>query len=279
MLIDVPTLRAWLSEGRVSVFDCRFDLASAARGRECWLEGHIPGAHHADLDQDLAGPVTAGSGRHPLPTPAAFADFLARSGWTVGQPVVAYDAQGGAFAARLWWLMRYFGHDCVTLLDGGWGAWLEAGEPVQSGSSAPVPAAVPVLKPQPQMVIDVAALQAGLERGELALLDARDADRFQGKSEPIDAVAGHVPGACNRPFSSNLAEGQRWRAAEEIKADFEPLLARNGAAATVHMCGSGVTACHNLFAMEYAQLPGSRLYVGSWSEWIRNSQRPVATGR
>ncbi len=279
MLIDVPTLRAWLSEGRVSVFDCRFDLASTSRGRECWLEGHIPGAHHADLDQDLAGPMTANSGRHPLPSPAAFGDFLARSGWVAGQPVVAYDAQGGAFAARLWWLMRYFGHDCVSLLDGGWDAWLAAEGAVQSGLPTVASAPPPALTPQPQMTIDAPTLQTGLERGALVLLDARDADRFQGKSEPIDALAGHVPGACNRPFSSNLTARQRWRPAEQIKADLEPLLARKGPAATVHMCGSGVTACHNLFAMEYAQLPGSRLYVGSWSEWIRDSQRPVATGR
>lgn len=278
LLIDVHELAALLEEGHTQVFDCRFSLLDPGKGRSDWLAGHIPGAAYAHLDHDLAGPVTPETGRHPLPVRGAFSDFLARSGWRPGLSFVAYDAQGGAFAARLWWLMRYFGHDCVTLLDGGWPAWVAAGLPVAVGEEEPIFRPPAELNPDSSQVLDAAEVAAGLERGDVRLLDARDAERFAGRTETIDPVAGHIPGAGNHPYGGNLDGEGRFLAVEALHDAFTADLGPYGPDATVHMCGSGVTACHNLFAMEQAGLAGSRLYVGSWSEWIRDPARPVATG-
>lgn len=278
MLIDAAQLQAWLKAGDCLVFDCRFALQEPKAGRRAWLAGHVPGALHVDLDLDLAGPVGPGTGRHPLPSADAFAGFLARSGWSPGRRVVAYDAQGGALAVRLWWLMRHFGHDQVLLLDGGFPAWLAAGLPVETGEVVARPAAPVKLHQVRNDSLDADAVQAGLARHELALLDARDAGRFAGRVEPIDSVAGHVPGALNRPFSANLAANGTFKPAAQLAAEFTAALGNTPPAEVAHMCGSGVTACHNLFAMELAGLSGSRLFPGSWSEWIRDSQRPVATG-
>jgi len=278
LLLDAVELQGLLARDGVRVFDCRFDLADRERGRELWLDEHVPGAAYADLDRDLAGPVTDRTGRHPLPSADAFAAFLARSGWREGMPVVAYDAQGGAFAARLWWLMRSFGQDVVSLLDGGWPAWKAAGGAVASGEERFEATPPPRLRPKPAMVQVADGLLAAVERGDVTLLDARDGARYAGRNETIDPVAGHVPGALNRPFPENLDEAGRFRDSATLRGEFDALLGDRPPEEVVHMCGSGVTACHNLFAMERAGLTGSRLYVGSWSHWIRDPDRPVATG-
>lgn len=282
LLIDVPQLKSLVAADDHLLVDCRFNLADAGQGHQEWLSGHIPGAVYADLDKDLAGPVGPLDGRHPLPDARAFAEVLSGWGWREGMTIVAYDAQGGAFAARLWWLMRYFSRDCVKLLDGGLPAWLASGEPLRSGEEPVEPTAVPVLEPQTEMTLNAASVLDALERGSILLLDARAADRFAGENETIDPVAGHVAGATNRPFSTNLNAEGRFHGRERLRAEFETLFdtLRDGrdSAAVVHMCGSGVTACHNQFAMALAGLEGSRLYPGSWSEWIRDPARPRAEG-
>jgi thiosulfate/3-mercaptopyruvate sulfurtransferase len=278
LLIDVPRLRSLLDSEDHLVVDCRFSLAEPQQGRRDWLDAHIPGAVYADLDQDLAAPVGPLSGRHPLPATADFAALLSRWGWREGVTIVAYDAQGGAFAARLWWLMRYFGQDCVLLLDGGLPAWIAGGGALVSGEENPLPSRLPALKPHPEMVLEAAAVQAELAADHILLLDARAADRFAGNNETIDPVAGHVSGARNRPFAENLDAQGRFHGRERLRAAFDELRGARQADEVVHMCGSGVTACHNQFAMALAGLEGSRLYPGSWSEWIRDPERPRATG-
>lgn len=268
--------------------DCRFDLSDGEAGLRAFHQSHIAGAVYAHLDDDLAAPVTAASGRHPLPSPEQFATFLARCGWRPERPVVVYDDAGGAIAARLWWLMRYFGLGPVTLLDGGFPAWQAAGGEVVDGPAAAcaeplAPAAVQrQFRAASDMTVSVHELQAGLASGRWLLLDARAAARFRGENEPIDTLAGHVPGALNRPFDSNLQADGQFHPAGRLRDEFTALLASTEPATepsqVVQMCGSGVTACHNLVAMEQAGLGGSRLYVGSWSQWIRDPARPVATG-
>jgi thiosulfate/3-mercaptopyruvate sulfurtransferase len=285
LLISAEELRADLGqEGGdmpgLLVVDCRFNLADPTEGRSQWLKGHIPGAAYADLDQDLAAPVTPSSGRHPLPQRTCFAAWLASAGWRPGMRMVAYDAQGGAFAARLWWLMRYFGQPVVQLLDGGWPAWLAMDGELAQGEEwvAPTSAAeiLAALQPQEDMVVDVTALEPALRDGALALLDARDPARFAGEIEPIDPVAGHIPGAHNRPFNFSLDDRGRFLELVDLRADFDDRLEDRASDTVVHMCGSGVTACHNLFTMELVGLAGSRLYPGSWSEWIRDPGRDIA---
>jgi thiosulfate/3-mercaptopyruvate sulfurtransferase len=266
-----------IEAGRCVVFDCRFDLQHPGAGRNSWLAGHIPGAVHAHLDEDLSGPVTATSGRHPLPSAEGFAAFLGRSGWEPGKLAVAYDSGSGAIAARLWWLMKYFGLGDNALLDGGMAAWVARALPVEAGEIRPAPSAAPQLFPDRACVADTAEVAGGVGAGAFCLLDARSAERFRGDHEPLDAVAGHIPGARCHPFELNLADG-RLRPAAELRKAFLPYTGKGGTGRVVHMCGSGVTACLNLFAMEYAGLTGNQLYVGSWSEWIRDPERPVALG-
>jgi thiosulfate/3-mercaptopyruvate sulfurtransferase len=284
LLISAEELRADLREAPGDapcvVVDCRFNLVDPDEGRSQWLAGHIPGAVYADLDRDLAAPITATSGRHPLPEREHFAAWLSSSGWSPGVPMIAYDAQGGAFAARLWWLMRYFGQPVVQLLDGGLPAWNAMGGRLAAGevsvSPTPVAEVLASLEPRESLLLDVTALETALQEGEITLLDARDAARFAGEVEPIDPVAGHVPGAYSRPFNFSLDDRGRFLEPVDLRADFQDRLQGLGPEAVVHMCGSGVTACHNLFAMELAGLAGSRLYPGSWSEWIRDPRRGVA---
>jgi thiosulfate/3-mercaptopyruvate sulfurtransferase len=278
-LITAGELAEIIAEGSALLFDCRFDLKHPAQGRDSWLSAHIPGALYAHLDQDLSGPLTGDSGRHPLPQAVSFASFLARSGYRPDKKVIAYDAQGGAFAARLWWLMHYFGLGRTALLDGGIGAWVAAGYPVESGEVSAKPRPLPRLQPQREMTLDAHAVRDGLESGVIQLLDARADNRFRGEDETIDAVAGHVPGAINRPFQSNLDEAGRFRPPAELRAGFRKILGKRGPEQVVHMCGSGVTACQNLLAMELAGLPGSRLFPESWSGWISDRRRPVALGQ
>lgn len=259
------------------VCDCRFSLADAAAGERAYRAGHVPGARYAHLDRDLSGPVMPGSGRHPLPEQEALGALFGRWGISVRTQVVAYDDAGGAFAARLWWLLRWLGHERVAVLDGGWQAWIEDGRPV----STAVPSIHPALFEQRaplSLPIGAAEVAAGLARHDICLLDARAAERFRGDVEPVDAVAGHVPGAVNHPFQDNLRADGRFKPAAELRKALERRTSGFPPRQVVHMCGSGVTACHNALAMEIAGLAGSRLYAGSWSEWIRDPARPVARG-
>jgi len=231
---------------------------------------------HLDRDLSAKGDVPAlCGGRHPLPTREHFAATVARLGITPATPVVVCDAQGGMFAARVWWMLRWIGHTAVTVLDGGLAAWTAAGGTLETGEArSTMPAAAYPLSPEAgQRVITADALQAQL--GRVMLIDARAPERYRGDIEPLDPVAGHIPGALNRPFSANLGADGRFHAPETLRAAFTPLL---GAGEVVHQCGSGVTACHNLLAMEIAGLPAATLYAGSWSEWCRDGRRTVARG-
>lgn len=260
------------------IVDCRFNLLDPDAGRQAWRHGHIPGAHYADLDRDLAGPVTADSGRHPLPDPLQFATLLGSWGVTPETHVVAYDDAGGAIAARLWWLLRWVGHEQVSLLDGGYPAWQDQKFPESADEPALVQGSYPV-KPGCLPVATTDEVEQGLEEGTIVLVDARDADRFTGKSEPVDSLAGHIPGARNRPFKTNLDALGRFRGAADLRESFLQF-GSNTDYQLVSMCGSGVTACQNIFALELARDESDEaavpaLYVGSWSEWIRSADRPV----
>lgn len=277
VLIDARTLAA-LPPGAVLAVDCRWALADPGKGERDFLEAHIPGAVYASLDRDLSDLSKQGMGRHPLPDTQAFAQTLSHWGWREGQHMVAYDDAGGALAAaRLWWMLGSVGVT-ASVLDGGWQAWMAAGLPVAHGPAV-ARAATPVkLDFDPARVVYYEQLESLRERPSTLLLDARAAPRFRGESEPIDRAAGHVPRARNRPFAQNLGDGGHFKPAPVLRAEFEAVLAGHDAHDVVHMCGSGVTACHNLLAMEAAGLHGSRLFAPSWSGWVSDPARPVATG-
>jgi len=281
-LIDCAGLARHLGDADWLCIDCRFDLARPAWGAQAFAAAHIPGALYAHLDDDLSGPRTAASGRHPLPDPAALAATFSRFGIDGRVQVVACDQGPGAYAARLWWLLRWLGHERVAVLDGGFGAWERAGLPVTAERTARparrFAAAVPA-----DRVVSTAALAAALARGDLArgaplLVDARAADRFAGENETIDPVAGHIPGAHNHPFARNLDARGHFLPPGELRRAWSATLRGRPPEALVAMCGSGVTACHDLLALELAGLPGAKLYAGSWSEWIRDPARAVARG-
>jgi len=279
-LIDVAALRGLA--GDVVLLDCRFDLGSPDAGRLAYLQGHIPGAHYVDLNQDLAAPVSATSGRHPLPEPAALARLCAAFGIARDVQVVAYDAVNGSFAARCWWLLRWFGHRRVAVLDGGYQAWLEGGGAAESGMPDPATPRLAGTLSAPTVgtaaVVSAADVLRGLGDAARLLVDARAPERYAGATEPIDPVAGHVPGAVNHPFADNLRPDGHFLAPAELRRRWLERLAGKAPHDTVLMCGSGVTACHDLLALEIAGLPGARLYAGSWSEWIRDPSRPVVRG-
>ncbi|MGH8706130.1 MAG: sulfurtransferase [Burkholderiales bacterium] len=264
---DLASHPAW------RVFDCRHELASPDLGEQQYRQNHVPGALFAHLDRDLSAPKSGTNGRHPLPEPDAFAGWLGRQGLKVSDRVVCYDAGGGTMAARLWWLLRWVGHDAVAVLDGGYAKWLAEGRPV-TAEVARVAATVYPGRAQRELAVSVTFVEA--QRGEVLLLDARAPARFRGESEPIDPVAGHIPGARNRFCTENLAADGRFKSAPDLKAEFSALLAGKAPAQVVHYCGSGVAACHNALAMEIAGLSGSRLYPGSWSEWCADPRRPLA---
>lgn len=281
-LISVRALRSWLAsaERPPVLLDCRFDLARPQAGREAWAAGHLPGAVHADLDHDLSDLAKpAALGRHPLPDVANFRIALRRWGVTPDTPVVVYDQGPGALAARLWWLLRGSGQASVQVLDGGLQAWRSAGaelvqssDPIDPRESAATPADVPEQWPG---WIDNQALSAGLGSGQYRLLDAREAARYRGEIEPIDPIAGHIPGALNRPFSDNLDSSGCFRPAPQLRSEFVALLGDFALTPerVVHQCGSGVTACHNVLAMEIAGLGGSLLHAPSWSGWIAEGRQ------
>lgn len=270
---------AAIPSAEVLVVDCRFDLADPARGRRDYLAGHIPGAVYADLDRDLSdlGRQSEGLGRHPLPRDEVFASRLSHWGWRPGMPVVSYDAAGGALAAaRLWWMLRRAGVVAAAVLDGGIAAWQAAGLPLLEGDSAARAASPVVLEIQPGVSCSHEEAASAAAAG--VLVDARAEPRYRGEVEPIDAVAGHVPGALNRPFALNLDPSGHFKPADRLRTEWLALLDGRAPADIVHMCGSGVTAAHNLLAMEHAGLPGSRLYPPSWSGWISDPSRPTEAG-
>lgn len=276
-LISVEELRGLLEgDNPVLVLDCEFDLAAPEKGRQIYAAGHLPGARYAHLDDDLADKPDGTNGRHPLPDREAFAVWLRRLGLNGGQQVVAYDSNGGAWAARAWWLLRWMGHRQVAVLDGGKPAWVAAGLPIETDMPLQ-PAAGDFSAGQPLVGAPVTAAEvlANIDGVEAQVLDARDPSRFRGDPNPLDPVAGHIPSARNRFFRDNLGSDGRFRSAGELAAEFTALLQGKPA---VLQCGSGVTACHNALAMEIAGLPGGRLYPGSWSEWISGPTRPVAKG-
>ena len=277
-LIDCNQLADRLDDPDWRVFDCRFDLAATSRGEQAHAESHLPDAIYAHLDRDLSSPITPQSGRHPLPDPDRLCDWLGRHGITPETQVVAYDDSGGTMAVRLWWLLRWLGHTHVAVVDGGWQAWTAADLPLQTCAPKTVGATLFVGQPDWDQVVSTATLQQQLSSGgELQLLDARTAERFRGEAEPIDPVAGHIPGAINLPLQDNLGADGRFKPGAELYSMYMQALADVPADKVVAMCGSGVTACHNLLAMEHAGLIGGRLYAGSWSEWIRDPARAVAT--
>lgn len=275
-LIGVAELAA-ADDDDILVVDCRFALSDPDQGRRDYQQAHIPGAVHASLDDDLSDLSRQGLGRHPLPEASAFATSLGRWGWHPDVTLVAYDASHGAMAAaRLWWLMRWMGVS-ARVLDGGLAAWTAAGQPVESGQVRREHTQVTVAF-DPDQVLASAQLKSELAADDVRLLDARAGARFRGENEPIDPKAGHVPGALNRPFADNLESGGHMRTAASLRGAFQPLLGDRDPSRVVHMCGSGVTACHNLLAMEHAGLHGSRLYAPSWSGWVSDPANPVATG-
>jgi thiosulfate/3-mercaptopyruvate sulfurtransferase len=273
-LIGADALAANLARNDWVVCDCRHDLADYDAGRRAYAEGHIPGARFLHLDEDLSGPKTGTNGRHPLPHPLTFALRLGALGIDNAKQVVAYDASGGCYAARLWWMMRWLGHSHVAVLDGGWQAW-SAGAGAISTEAVAVQPTTYTPRPRPELAVDSAFIAAHLTDGACMVIDARSPDRFRGENETLDPVAGHIPGARNRFFRSNLDESGRFKSADVLRSDFAQVLGERDPRRVVQQCGSGVTACHNLLAMEHAGLPGSRLYPGSWSEWVSDRSRPV----
>ena len=258
------------------VFDCRFDLADPGFGRQAYATAHVPGAFFLDLDEDLSGAKTGSNGRHPLPDPARLAARLAACGVGNHTQVVAYDDAGGMVAARLWWLLRWFGHHRVAVLDGGLQAWLAAGQALD--------AALPEARAATYSLalradrVDAQYVRQHLGQPDMVLIDARSPDRFRGENEMLDPVGGHIPGAINRFFRGNLDAHGCFKQASVLREEFGALLGAHSPRQVVHQCGSGVTACVNALAMEAAGLSGSRLYAGSWSEWCADPARPVARG-
>ena len=277
LLIEPHELAARLdaADEDLVVVDCRHDLARPQWGAQAYAASHVPGALFAHLDHDLSDPVTPASGRHPLPDLERLAAALGRWGIDRRVQVVAYDQDSSAVAARLWWLLRFLGHRRVAVLDGGFAAWRAAELPVSAERSARAARAFSA-KPQLSAVVSTAEVARGLARGEIVLVDARSAERFAGRNETLDPVAGHIPGARSHPFTRNLDARGRFLEPRALAAEWRETLAGAQARSVVAMCGSGVTACHNLIAMELAGLHGARLYAGSWSEWIRDPARPVA---
>jgi thiosulfate/3-mercaptopyruvate sulfurtransferase len=277
--IDVASLKSLIGNPGVAILDCRFDLAAPGTGRQAYLREHIRGARYADLNRDLSGPVTPSSGRHPLPAPDLIAARLGELGVGDASQVIAYDEANGAFAARAWWLLRWLGHARAAVLDGGFRAWIAAGGALDSGE--PQGGAVQRFTPRidHEAVLSTAELIEALKDRRRLLVDARAEERFTGAVEPLDPVAGHVPGAINHPFAANLSGDGRFLPPDELERRWLARLAGAEPGKVIAMCGSGVTACHNLLALELAGLNGAKLYAGSWSEWIRDPKRPVTRGK
>jgi thiosulfate/3-mercaptopyruvate sulfurtransferase len=272
-LISTSELASRVAREDWAVVDCRFRLEDPGWGEREYVRQHIPGAAYAGLDADLSGPKTGRNGRHPLPSPDALVETFGRLGITSGIQVVVYDQDNGMFASRLWWMLRWMGHDPVAVLDGGFAHWLSEGRPTESGRPRIEPRKF-AGAPRNEMLADVRDV-AGSSPSSTLLVDARAPERYRGEIEPIDRVPGHIPGAVNHFFRTNLQEDGRMRPVEELKARWQATLGGMKPDEVITYCGSGVTACQNLLALEYAGLGGARLYPGSWSEWSSNPSRPV----
>jgi thiosulfate/3-mercaptopyruvate sulfurtransferase len=276
-LVDARALSRALGSADWIVVDCRFTLSDPSAGRAAYDRGHIPGARYAHLDEDLSRPPTPDEGRHPLPDRAHFAATLGNWGVGANDRVVAYDDGSGAVAARLWWMLGWLGHERRAVLDGGFAAWQQAGLPIEQQQPTFAPRRYEARRQRWNDVVTTRELVDARAASDL-LVDARAAPRYRGEQETIDPKAGHVPGARNRPFSANVTASGRFRPAAELRAELLELLGGRAPESLIAMCGSGVTACHLLLAMDVAGLPGGRLYAGSWSEWIRDPERPIKTG-
>lgn len=274
-LVSADILAANLDNPNWIIFDCRFSLADATAGHKAFRQGHIPGARYADLNQDLSAPVQSYTGRHPLPDFRVLGRKLGNWGVHNRSQIVVYDDAGGAFAGRMWWLLRTMGHTDVAVLDGGLAIWRKRNLPMTT-SLAKIASSQFRVYLDNQQWLNASQVADGLATGKITLIDARTAERFHGQQEPIDPVAGHVPKALNKPLPSNLDKAGQFLPADQLRKQFSQLIGVQPAEQVVHMCGSGVTACHNLLAMEIAGLGGSKLYAGSWSEWITNPNRAVA---
>ena len=281
-LISVDALHALQQQGQpLRVFDCTFDLMNPTAGRAQFAEQHLAGALHADLDQHLSTHDAASAingGRHPLPRREVFAQWLSRMGVTHDTQVVVYDRNGMNYCSRLWWMLKWCGHEAVAVLDGGLQAWVAAGHAVASGDATMPSPSEFALRPGLVALRDTASVHAQLDSGQQTLIDARGAPRYRGEVEPLDPVAGHIPGALNRPFNSNLDERGFFKSAAVLRAEFEALLAGRAPESVVHHCGSGVSAVPNVLAMEVAGLGTTALYAGSWSEWCNTPGMPVEKG-
>lgn len=258
------------------VVDCRHMLADFDAGRKMYEESHIPGAFFADVENELSGPKSGVNGRHPMPTAARFAEFLRKLGVDESSQIIAYDAGGDMFAARLWFLCKWIGHDTVAVLDGGFAAWTKAGYPVTNAvSERPEPGTI-VAYQRPELLVDARRVLENVESSDFTLLDARAADRYAGQNETVDPVAGHIPGARNRWFKDNFEPDGRIKSPEKLRKEFDELGVPPDR--IIHQCGSGVSAAVNMLAMEHAGIEGSKIYGGSWSEWIADPARPIRTG-
>jgi thiosulfate/3-mercaptopyruvate sulfurtransferase len=275
-LISPADLNAQRDDPAWVIVDCRFELTDPTAGARWFAESHIPRAVFADLERDLSAPVTPATGRHPLPEPEQLARTFARCGIDEHVQVIAYDQDAGAYAARLWWLLHWLGHEKVAVLDGGYAAWLEAGFDTSNEPHTPAPRAF-VARPRRDMLITADEVTQ-YTCPDTRLLDARAPERYAGVVEPLDRIAGHVPGARNHPFASNLTRTKSFDTPDSLRSRYEASLGNIAPDHTAVMCGSGVTACHLLLAMEHAGMPGAKLYAGSWSEWIRDPTRPIRTG-
>ncbi len=271
-IIGVDELSTNIDRRDWIVVDCRYDLAEPSSGYQYYLESHIVGAVYADLTTDLSGRPVSDHGRHPLPTAVKLCKLFSSFGIDAGKQVIIYDASSGAMGARMWWLLRYMGHEAVAVLDGGWQAWQSRGLAVEAGERKNDPVAFIGSARNEWLVTIDKVCQSPL------LVDARDAARYSGEVEPVDPVAGHIPGAINHCWKENLAENGHFLDSERLHQQFSRIYADTAPEQVVFYCGSGVTACHNLLAVAHAGLPAGKLYAGSWSEWCREAGRPVARG-
>jgi thiosulfate/3-mercaptopyruvate sulfurtransferase len=277
-LITTEQLAAHLTDPDWGILDCRFSLADVERGRRDYQTSHIFKAIYAHLNDDLAGPIVPGrSGRHPLPDAAAISRFFSKCGIDQHSQVVAYDDAGGALAARVWWLLRWLGHDAVAILDGGWPQWIADGRPTTDMLEPRAPRSF-VPRPRSDLWLTTEQILARLNDPRFKLFDSRSAERYRGENETIDPVAGHIPGAISAPYADNLTPAGTFKSSEQLRARFTALLGETPAERAVFYCGSGITAAHNLIALAHAGLGEAKLYAGSWSEWITDSSRPIVTG-
>lgn len=277
-LVDTETLAAHLEDPAWTIVDCRFKLAEKTWGEHEYAAGHIPRAVYADLEHDLSGTPDGTNGRHPLPAPDVLVSTLSQLGIDGGQQVVAYDQDNAMFAGRLWWLLRWLGHEAVAVLDGGFAKWTAEGRPVVPGIESALPRAFSGI-PLSGMVADLDEVAARRGDPEWRLIDARAPERFSGEIEPVDRVPGHIPGAVNYFYQQNVDERGVFRPAGELRTQLQQAMGSHTADRIINYCGSGVTACQNLLALEHAGLKGSKLYPGSWSEWSSSGERPVETGK